>query len=87
MFASDGCIQPNIVTHNYTVKVIGKCEHTKVRSMAITVQAESAADALVYVSNHLMPPQTLLVVVESAEVGTKMPESMKRGLWLDPEGK
>lgn len=40
-FAADGCIKPNIHTTPYRVTLTAPCEHTKLRSVEIILDAES----------------------------------------------
>ena len=58
LFADDGCVLSNIATKTYDVTVVGRCEHTKVRKAVITVDAQTAADAVSFVQTWLRIPLT-----------------------------
>jgi hypothetical protein len=57
-YADDGCILGNIPTKTYNVTVVGRCEHTKIRKAVITLDAETAADAVSFVQTWLRIPLT-----------------------------
>jgi hypothetical protein len=57
IFEDDGCVRANIRTQNYRVTYAPKCQHTKIRAAQITIQAESAEDALAYCAKWLRLPQ------------------------------
>jgi len=63
MFATDGCVLPNIVTREFIVFLGPKCKHTKIKAGAIVLSAECAADAARFVANWLRIPQTVIVKV------------------------
>ena len=67
LFAADGCVNPNIKTKRYDVTIVGKCEHTKIRGAVITLDAETAADAVSFVQTWLRIPQTHVKDVQECQ--------------------
>jgi hypothetical protein len=66
LFHADGCVKANISTKRYNVTVVGNCQHTRIRQALITLDAETAADAVTFVQTWLRIPQTYAASVESA---------------------
>jgi hypothetical protein len=58
LFHTDGCIIANVRTRPFRVILARDCEHTKIIGAAIDITAESAEDAISYVTRWLKLPQT-----------------------------
>jgi phosphatidylserine decarboxylase len=68
LFADDGCVIPNIRIRNYRVTLIARCEHAKIRALAVTVAAASADSAEQFVREHYFGNR--LVIDEVTELAS-----------------
>jgi hypothetical protein len=67
LFASDGCVRPNVRTFTFQVTLVGKCEHVKIVKVVkaqIEVRAETPSSARHYVETYLRLPQTVVAEVK-----------------------
>jgi hypothetical protein len=74
LFAADGCVKPNIRTHNYDVTLAGNCEHATIIQATIRVKATDAHLARRFVERWLKLPQTHVTKVEMAREPTRKPD-------------
>jgi hypothetical protein len=83
MFHDDGCVRANVSTRPYQITYEPFCEHTKIRSVVIVVNAESEESAMYYARESLRLPQTRPVLVqEMSEPNQPAWRNPEPGVWV-----